>query len=221
MPYPCCGAHRLERLENHQRQRALPDVGFSHDASRVQSSTIQPSRRWMMREPYEAFTSECVTWMMVVPASLSVAEQLHDFLALRRVQVAGRLVGEDDLGVGDHRARHADQLLLAARQLARIQVLLPDNLKPVEDVGHHALPILAADVPVRERDLEILVHRQVVEQVIALEHEPDVLLVELGALLRVQPVDGLAEEVDTRPTRRRRACRGCAAASTCPRPTAP
>lgn len=31
------------------------------------SSTIHPSRNWMIRFPYSAFVSECVTWMMVVP----------------------------------------------------------------------------------------------------------------------------------------------------------
>ena len=112
------------------------------------------------------------------------SEQLHDLFALRRVQVAGRLVGEDDLRVGDHRARDADELLLAARELVRIEILLADDLKAVEDVADHALAILAADVAIGERNLEVLVDRQVVEQVIALEHEADVLLVQLRALLR-------------------------------------
>ena len=135
----------------------------------------------MMRVPYEAFTSECVTWTIVVPLSFSDAEQLHDFLALRRVQVAGRLVREDDLRIGDHRARHADELLLTARELIRVEILLPDDLKPIEDVGDHALALLAAHIAVRERNLEVLVHRQVVEQVVALKDEPDVLLVQLGS----------------------------------------
>ena len=146
-------------------------------------STTQPSRSWMMRVPYAAFTSECVTWMIVAPLLVQRAEQLHDLLALRRVQVAGRLVGEDHLRVRDHRARDADQLLLAARELVRIEILLADDLEAVEDVADHALALLPADVAVRERNLEVLVDRQVVEQVIALEDEADVLLVQLRALL--------------------------------------
>src|SRR5581483_5113052 len=99
------------------------------------------------------------------------------------------------LRIRDHRARDAHELLLTARELIRIEILLADDLEAVEDVGHHALAIFSADIPIRERNLEVLVHRQVVEQVIALEYEPDVLLVQFRALLRIQPMDRLLHEV--------------------------
>src|SRR5207249_1901869 len=118
-------------------------------------------------------------------------EQLHDFFALRRVEVTGRLVRKDDLGIRDDRARHADQLLLAARELIRVEIFLADDLKAIEDVADHALPILAADIPVRERDLEVLVDREVVEQVVALKYEPYVLLVQLRTLFRIEAMDRL------------------------------
>ena len=38
----------------------------------VSSLVIQPSAKVTMRFPYEAFTSECVTWMMVVPCWFSL-----------------------------------------------------------------------------------------------------------------------------------------------------
>jgi len=41
----------------------------------------------------------------------------------------------------------------------------------------------------------MLVHGEVVEQVIALKHEADVLLVQLGSLFRIEPVDRLVHEV--------------------------
>src|SRR5262249_11202334 len=44
-------------------------------------------------------------------------EESHDLEAGARVEVAGRLVGQDDLGRGDERARDGDALLLAAREL--------------------------------------------------------------------------------------------------------
>ena len=44
-------------------------------------------------------------------------EQRHDFDAGLRVEVAGRLVGEQDRRVVDERARDRDALALAARQL--------------------------------------------------------------------------------------------------------
>ena len=56
---------------------------------------------------------------MVEPSRLSGLEHLHHFLAMLGVEVAGRLVGEDQLGVADQGAGDGDALLLAARQLAR------------------------------------------------------------------------------------------------------
>src|SRR5438067_12084579 len=47
-------------------------------------------------------------------------EHLHDLLPLIGVQVARRLVGQDQFSIRDHRARNADELLLPARKLARI-----------------------------------------------------------------------------------------------------
>src|SRR2546430_7006631 len=48
-------------------------------------------------------------------------EHLHDLLPLIGVQVAGRLVGQDQFRIRAHRARNADQLMLPGRQPARIK----------------------------------------------------------------------------------------------------
>ena len=111
------------------------------------------------------------------------------------MKIAGRLVGENDLRIRDDRARDAHELLLAAGELIGIEVFFSDDLESIQDVGHHALAILAADISVRERNLEVLVHRQVVEQVITLKHEADVLLVKFRTLLRIQPMHRLVHEV--------------------------
>ena len=66
------------------------------------------------------------------PLGIQLPEQLHDLAALRRMQVAGRLVGEDELRLRDHRARDTDELLLPAGELARIEVLLRDDLEAVQ-----------------------------------------------------------------------------------------
>ena len=72
---------------------------------------------------------------------------------------------------------------------------LPTIWKRSRMSADHALAILPADVAIRERNLQVLVHRQVVEQVIALKHEADVLLVQFRALLRIQTMDRLIHEV--------------------------
>ena len=46
-----------------------------------------------------------------------MAEQLEDLAARLRVEVAGRLVGEDHRRARDERSRDRDPLLLAAREL--------------------------------------------------------------------------------------------------------
>ena len=50
-------------------------------------------------------------------------QQVHDLLAGERVQRAGRLVGEEDLGLGDQPAGERDPLRLAAGQLAGAALL--------------------------------------------------------------------------------------------------
>ena len=45
---------------------------------------------------------------------VELAEHPHHLLAMRGVEVAGRLVGEDQLGLADQGAGDGDALLLAA-----------------------------------------------------------------------------------------------------------
>ena len=47
------------------------------------------------------------------------AQKFHHFLAVHGIQVAGRLVGQDQRLVADNRPGHGHALLLAARKLAR------------------------------------------------------------------------------------------------------
>src|SRR5687768_5398343 len=54
--------------------------------------------------------------------AVQIAKEAHDLFALRRVQVARGLVGQKELGPGDDRARDGDELLLAARELAGVEV---------------------------------------------------------------------------------------------------
>ena len=68
-----------------------------------------------------ASSASCVTRTSVVPrARWIVAQQLHDVAAVGGVEVAGRLVGQDNRRSVGQRARERDALLLAARQLRRV-----------------------------------------------------------------------------------------------------
>src|SRR4029453_7207224 len=53
---------------------------------------------------------------------LQLAQQTEDLLGVARVKIAGRLIGDDEGGIGDDGAGNGDPLLLAARQRARVMV---------------------------------------------------------------------------------------------------
>ena len=121
-------------------------------------------------------------------------EELHDLFALDGVKIAGGLIGQDELGILDDRARDADELLLAAGELTGEEIFFADDIEAVEGVADEAGPLLVRDIFVGEGDFEIFVNGEVVDEVVGLEDEADVVFVELVALLGVEFVNGLIEE---------------------------
>ena len=115
-------------------------------------------------------------------------EQLHDVARLRRVQVAGGFVGQEQRRSGDDGSRHTHQLLLSARELSRIQVFLAHDPELVQRVRNHRRAAVARNVAIRQRHIQVLRHREVVQQVVLLEDEPDVPPVEREAVLVRQGV---------------------------------
>ena len=107
------------------------------------------------------------------------------------MQVACGFIGQQQRGPVNHGASHANQLLLSAGKLVGIKIFLGDNLEMVQRLCHHALPLSARDVLVRQRQIDVLLHRQVVQQVIALEDHADFALGQLGAVFALHQVDGL------------------------------
>ena len=149
-----------------------------------------------------------------------VAEQLEDLGARRRVEVAGRLVGEHDVGLGDERPRDRDALLLAAGELRPVGARAGRRARrsrraPRTNAG---VGLLARD---REREPDVLLgvqHRQEVEE---LEDEADVLAPELRQVGVLERRDLRAGDRRPSPRSACRARRGCASASTCRSPKAP
>src|SRR5215471_717333 len=126
---------------------------------------------------------------------IETTEQRHDFRRLLGVQVAGGLVGQEQAGLVDDGPGHPHQLLLSARELGGVKVLLSDDPEPVEGVRHPGLDLLPGKAAVPERNLEVLGHRQVVEQVVALEHEAHVAPGEALAVPAGHPVHPLTVEL--------------------------
>ena len=114
-----------------------------------------------------------------------------------RVKVTGRLVRKDQLGSCHHGTRDRHPLLLSSGELLR------EVLRPVADV--HAFeylcdflfPLRCADVEVAQRKFDILIDIEFVDEVEALEHESDVSLAELRAVLLLEFRHLVAEEFVT------------------------
>ncbi len=114
-----------------------------------------------------------------------VAEEGEDLGAGAGVEIAGGLVGEDDVGLARQRAGAGDALLLAAGELARP---VREAAGEADGVHHGVQPLLvdlaAGDV---HREGDVLERRQGGQQVERLEDEADVIAAQLGQLLVPQP----------------------------------
>src|SRR5260370_39255772 len=122
-------------------------------------------------------------------------EELHDLLTLRGMKISSRLIGQDQLRTENHRTRHTDKLLLAARELVGEKIFLAHDVEAIERVADQAHSLFVRHILVGERNLEILEHRQIVDQVIALKDKTHVCLVKFVALFYVQLVNRFAQEV--------------------------
>ena len=79
------------------------------------------------------------------------------------MQIARRLVGQQQRRLVDHRPRDAHQLLLSSGKLRGIEILLPHDVELVQSVRHQRLALVARDVLVGERKIDVLLHRQIVQ----------------------------------------------------------
>ncbi len=158
--------------------------------------TISPSRICRRRGNVCAMFSSCVISTSVAPSAASSCNRRDHLAPGPRVEVAGRLVGEDDLRALGDRARDRDPLALAARQLRRPvgqPVPEPDTLER----GPCGLPAIArrrARVQHAGRDVLDRVHR--VLEMKALEHEPDLVRAQPRQLDVRQRDDVVAEDLD-------------------------
>src|SRR6266403_5319389 len=106
------------------------------------------------------------------------------------MQIASRFVGQQERGLVDDCARNSNQLLLSAGKLAGVEVFLGDDLETIENVRYQALALMACNVFVREWQIDVLLHGEIVEQVITLKNHADILLGQLPAPFAFQIVRG-------------------------------
>jgi hypothetical protein len=123
-----------------------------------------------------------------------LAEQRKDLAACPRVEVAGRLVREDDRRVGDQCPGDGDALLLTTGELGGPVLPPVGEADTAHQLVHPPLVRLLARDREREGDVFLRVqHRHEVEE---LEDEADVAAAQLGQLGVVQVGDVDAVDLD-------------------------
>src|SRR5580765_4794373 len=117
------------------------------------------------------------------------------------MQISGWFIGEQQRRLMNDRTGNADELLLAAGELAGKKIFFGNNLKTIQSVGNHALALVARNVFVGKRQVDIFLHGEIVEQMVALENHSDVAFGKFRAFLAFHSVDcSLAEPVFTVPS---------------------
>jgi hypothetical protein len=115
-----------------------------------------------------------------------------------RIDIAGRLVGQQHVGAVDHGAGDGQALLLAARQGGGQGVHAVAQAHPLQQFGD----VLAIGVGLAAGDAQrqggVVEHRQVVQQAEVLEHHPDAAADERQVLGPGQ-ADVAAEQLDAAP----------------------
>ena len=115
------------------------------------SDTMCPSFSTIERFVRAATSGSCVTMMIVRPSRLSLSSRSRISLGRHRVEVARRLVGQDEFGVVHQAAGDGHALLLAAGELRRPVV------EPLAQADHFGQ--LAAPPPRRRVDAVAVVQR--------------------------------------------------------------
>src|SRR5260370_2161465 len=105
--------------------------------------------------------------------AVQIAQQLHDRLAVLRIEVSGRLVSHQNERIANQRARHRDTLLLTARELRRVVAQPVRHSHAFQRVLYLLLPFRSACAAIRQRQLDVFIHRQVPDQVERLENKSE------------------------------------------------
>jgi hypothetical protein len=106
-------------------------------------------------------------------ARIDLAEEVHDFEGQVGVEIAGRLVGQDELRLVDERARDRDALLLATGQFFRIGIHPVLQAHPLQHLERLALLHREVDAEDAHHERDVLEDREARDQAEVLEDESD------------------------------------------------
>ncbi|CAE7229328.1 bsn, partial [Symbiodinium necroappetens] len=119
-------------------------------------------------------------------------EEGHDGVGGNFVEVSGRLVGDEDGGVGDDGAGDGDALLLAAGELAGEVVGAVRDTHPLQRTGDAIVALPARERVDEQGELDVLVGSEDGDEVVELEDVADVFGAPVRELGAGEPGDVLA-----------------------------
>jgi len=117
---------------------------------------------------------------------VEVCQELHYFVTVGGVEVTGRFIGEDELGVIDDGAGNCDTLLLTTRELLWVVVTAVHDLHFIQYDFHALFSFRSFYTEVDEGKLYVFEYGQLIDQVEALEYETDISFTEVGAFAFVK-----------------------------------
>ena len=126
---------------------------------------------------------------------VDLVQEIHDLLRGRRVEVAGRLVGEDQARRDGERPGDGDALLLAARQLRGQMVQARRQPHAADVLLDPPLALGRREAAIAQRDVDVVEDVEVGDQVEALEDEADLLVADARLLAVREPRDVDAVEL--------------------------
>ena len=137
-------AQMLQDVRQVLHRRLLTATGTDDLVMALDGRCSTPFSRWRSTWARDAARGSCVTITIVFLNSwFSVSQQVEDLLGALRVEVAGRLVGDEHGRVRHDRAGDGDALLLSAGELPRVVVRAVGQADDLER-GQRALAPLAS-----------------------------------------------------------------------------
>ncbi len=105
------------------------------------------------------------------------------------MKVSRRLIRQQQRRFVNHRSGNANQLLLPTRELVGEQILLANDVEPIQRVRHQGLALGARNVFVGEGQIDVFGYGEIVEKMVALEDHADAAARQVSALLAMERVD--------------------------------
>ena len=101
-------------------------------------------------------------------------------MTIGRIEITGRFIRQDQLGVVDHCPCYRHTLLLSAGKLLGIVVSAMHDLHFIQHCFHPYLPVGRFNAGIDQGQFYILKNSQFIDEVETLEHEPDIVFTEIS-----------------------------------------